>query len=293
MGTRNDDPTQGRFTSRDTQFGNWDDPNTLNQYVYAADSPVFYADPTGMQPACDGCDQKEREALRNESAAAVRNVVASAPATLPGPPPIVIRMIVRALGKLDRGADAFCNLARPQNAADWIGVGAFAYSTALNELRGESGFWERMGATSYAMGARGVGAQWMGRGVAMSRWASALSFGGRVGRGLPLVGVGLTFASERLQGHSLSRSIGGTVGATLFATGAATLVGGACEGGTLGLGTPGCALLAGGAAAIAAPIGQRIGEDVAPVVTGAVSSTVGATEDLAGGVTDELGSLCC
>ena len=55
MGARNYDPTQGRFTTQDTLFGDTLDPNTLNQYAYAEDSPLAYADPDGHMPL--GCGQ--------------------------------------------------------------------------------------------------------------------------------------------------------------------------------------------------------------------------------------------
>ena len=49
MLTRNYDPAQGRFTSQDVLFGSELDPASLNQFVYAQDSPIDYIDPSGMR----------------------------------------------------------------------------------------------------------------------------------------------------------------------------------------------------------------------------------------------------
>jgi RHS repeat-associated protein len=48
MTSRYYDPGMGRFTTRDVLFGDPTMPVSLNQYVYGADSPLSYADPTGM-----------------------------------------------------------------------------------------------------------------------------------------------------------------------------------------------------------------------------------------------------
>jgi RHS repeat-associated protein len=42
------DPGMGRFTTRDVLFGDPTMPVSLNQYVYGADSPLTFSDPTGM-----------------------------------------------------------------------------------------------------------------------------------------------------------------------------------------------------------------------------------------------------
>jgi RHS repeat-associated protein len=54
MLTRNYEPTLGRFTKPDVLFGEATDPTSLNQFVYGADSPVTFTDPTGMSLAAGG-----------------------------------------------------------------------------------------------------------------------------------------------------------------------------------------------------------------------------------------------
>ena len=56
MGTRWYDSAVGRFSSRDTVFGNPQDPATMNQFAYANGAPVLYTDPTGMSPECKWVD---------------------------------------------------------------------------------------------------------------------------------------------------------------------------------------------------------------------------------------------
>jgi hypothetical protein len=58
MGARLYDPSQARFTTQDTLLGSPTDPLTLNQYIYAGDSPLDNSDPTGNSFACAGqqCD---------------------------------------------------------------------------------------------------------------------------------------------------------------------------------------------------------------------------------------------
>jgi RHS repeat-associated protein len=58
MGARYYEPTLGRFSSRDVLFGELTNPVSLNQYVYGADSPLTFSDPTGMMwavPHTSGC----------------------------------------------------------------------------------------------------------------------------------------------------------------------------------------------------------------------------------------------
>ncbi len=54
MLTRYYEPTLGRFDTRDVLFGEATDPTSLNQYVYGADSPVTFTDPTGMSLVAGG-----------------------------------------------------------------------------------------------------------------------------------------------------------------------------------------------------------------------------------------------
>ncbi len=58
MGARLYDPSQARFTTQDTLLGSPTNPLTLNQYIYAGDSPLDNSDPTGNSFACAGqqCD---------------------------------------------------------------------------------------------------------------------------------------------------------------------------------------------------------------------------------------------
>ncbi|NLU49372.1 MAG: RHS repeat-associated core domain-containing protein, partial [Syntrophomonadaceae bacterium] len=41
------DPVVGRFLTEDTLFGELDDPLSQNLYLYCANNPVVYVDPTG------------------------------------------------------------------------------------------------------------------------------------------------------------------------------------------------------------------------------------------------------
>ena len=41
------DQAVGRFASMDTWKGRMQDPVTLNKYLYAANDPILYIDPTG------------------------------------------------------------------------------------------------------------------------------------------------------------------------------------------------------------------------------------------------------
>jgi RHS repeat-associated protein len=54
MLTRYYEPTLGRFTKRDVLFGDPTEPMSLNQYVYGADSPVTFTDPSGMVQVAGG-----------------------------------------------------------------------------------------------------------------------------------------------------------------------------------------------------------------------------------------------
>jgi RHS repeat-associated protein len=54
MLTRYYEPTLGQFTKRDVLFGEPTAPTSLNQFVYGADSPVTFTDPTGMFLLGDG-----------------------------------------------------------------------------------------------------------------------------------------------------------------------------------------------------------------------------------------------
>ena len=57
-------PGQGRFTSRDSMFGEVSSPMSLNQFAYAAMNPVTMWDPTGLYPTCDGkCSGNTQENL--------------------------------------------------------------------------------------------------------------------------------------------------------------------------------------------------------------------------------------
>lgn len=50
MGIRLYDPSQGRFTSRDSLLGEMVKPLSLNQFVYGVNNPVTFVDPDGMKP---------------------------------------------------------------------------------------------------------------------------------------------------------------------------------------------------------------------------------------------------
>jgi RHS repeat-associated protein len=64
------DPSVGRFTSRDTWGGNFQQPITLNKYVYGLNNPVLYMDPSGQRCIAgldvdwlggDKCTEAERQ----------------------------------------------------------------------------------------------------------------------------------------------------------------------------------------------------------------------------------------
>jgi RHS repeat-associated protein len=97
MGTRLYDPNQGRFTTRDSEFGGWDDPNTINQYTYAADSPLQYTDPNGMRICIDdachyGVDPAHMTKAQQRTIWTQYN---NSPSQKPSPPPTVIIQIYR------------------------------------------------------------------------------------------------------------------------------------------------------------------------------------------------------
>ncbi|NLU51242.1 MAG: RHS repeat-associated core domain-containing protein, partial [Syntrophomonadaceae bacterium] len=48
------DPVVGRFLTEDTLFGELDDPLSQNLYLYCANNPVVYVDPTGHMKICKG-----------------------------------------------------------------------------------------------------------------------------------------------------------------------------------------------------------------------------------------------
>lgn len=117
MGTRLYDPTEGRFTTQDTQFGTPTDPATLNQYIYAQDSPLVYTDPNGERPTCNGCSRSETQEVTDEWAAGyaasqgdaataaqyrkLATYYANHPS--PPPPPAAARPIVALLSALPSG----------------------------------------------------------------------------------------------------------------------------------------------------------------------------------------------
>jgi RHS repeat-associated protein len=112
MGTRLYDPSQGRFTSQDSEFGGWDDPNTINQYTYAADSPLQYTDPTGMRICLDdachyGVDPAHMTKAQQRTIWTQYN---NSPSQKPSPPPTIIIQIYRhgpiTPGRPVRGATA-------------------------------------------------------------------------------------------------------------------------------------------------------------------------------------------
>ncbi|MGH2649645.1 MAG: RHS repeat-associated core domain-containing protein [Actinomycetota bacterium] len=90
MLTRFYEPTLGRFTKRDVVFGDPTDPVSLNQFVYGADAPVTFTDPTGMLLVAGGgggsctraCAQRLDEVSRPEA-------VSSPSTDPPQMPPII------------------------------------------------------------------------------------------------------------------------------------------------------------------------------------------------------------
>jgi RHS repeat-associated protein len=56
LGTRNDDPVQGRFTTQDSAIGNPRSPMSQNQFIYGNDNPISMWDPNGMCAGIDGGD---------------------------------------------------------------------------------------------------------------------------------------------------------------------------------------------------------------------------------------------
>jgi RHS repeat-associated protein len=63
MGTRWYAGSTGRFTSRDTLFGELTAPMSLNTFAYAQMNPVSMTDPTGMRPGSLGDDDDDLKAL--------------------------------------------------------------------------------------------------------------------------------------------------------------------------------------------------------------------------------------
>ena len=58
-------PNMGRFISRDTWGGDFDQPVTYNKWVYANANPVLYADPSGRIVCPYGRDPETGECLPN------------------------------------------------------------------------------------------------------------------------------------------------------------------------------------------------------------------------------------
>jgi RHS repeat-associated protein len=50
FGARYYDPVTGRFTTRDSTFGDLSDPQSLNRYTYCRNNPHKYTDPDGKEP---------------------------------------------------------------------------------------------------------------------------------------------------------------------------------------------------------------------------------------------------
>jgi RHS repeat-associated protein len=287
MGTRNYDPNQGRFTGRDTEFGGWDNPNTINQYAYAADSPLQYTDPTGMYIDCgESCTATERHQAIAYSGEAIRGLYyANIPAARPSPPPLVVRFIVRAMHVMERGGRGLWDFARPKNGFDLARYG-------IPSLQGLSGGMGYLGKSYQAMGAWLVvagenKAAWgaFARGAAMLRTSSALTWGGRLGKAAPWLGGALVFGSDRLQGRSMSVSVGGGIGSAVGAAGGFAIGTAACGGVVL------CGVAGG---AIGGTAGRVVGEWAGPRVASVGGSVVdvgsGAVDEI-GGTVDAIGSL--
>ena len=81
-------------------------------------------------------------------------------------------------------------------------------------------------------------------------------------RGAGVAGVALNVVSDVAQHESAGQTIANTVGSTAGATIAGGAVGAACEGGTLGLGTPGCIVLGGLAAGAGGAAGGWLADEV-------------------------------
>ncbi len=89
MGTRSYEPTLGRFSSRDVLFGDPTSPMSLNQYVYATDSPITFTDPTGMCACKKGNDAWRGSPQPDEDGGDVS--VSTPTPSWPDPPPTVAR----------------------------------------------------------------------------------------------------------------------------------------------------------------------------------------------------------
>jgi RHS repeat-associated protein len=87
MLTRSYEPTLGRFIKRDVLFGDPANPVSLNQFSYAQDAPVTYADPTGMHVAMSAggggpCDRAcQADAAEKAAQVAAFNEATSLPIT--------------------------------------------------------------------------------------------------------------------------------------------------------------------------------------------------------------------
>jgi RHS repeat-associated protein len=189
MGARLYDPTQGRFTTQDSIYGSPTNPLSLNQYIYATDSPLAYTDPTGMSPTCDNCTAKQKHDILWESAPGVASVtyagdvpdyvlkLAANPPPLPkAPPPPQVVASVRSTFSggcrlLGRGG---CNV-------------SYSVPSTFDNMDTESDWWS----SPFRSGARfvsGAVAKGVAGGLAGSRLVeSTVVFGSG-----ELKGVGLT-----------------------------------------------------------------------------------------------------
>lgn len=77
MGNRNYDPTTATFTQRDTASGSASMPASMNQFTYAANSPLVYTDPTGNMFVGNrdggGCDAQCQHGSRGSSSTGASN----------------------------------------------------------------------------------------------------------------------------------------------------------------------------------------------------------------------------
>ncbi len=106
MGARNYEPSLGRFSTRDVLFGDPTSPMSLNQFVYATDSPITFTDPTGMLPYRPGY-HRPRHPADDGGDVSVETPTASWPDPEPIKPPIFtfnIQFLAALFGSLAGGA---------------------------------------------------------------------------------------------------------------------------------------------------------------------------------------------
>jgi hypothetical protein len=95
-----------------------------------------------------------------------------------------------------------------------------------------------------------------------------------IARGTLVAGVVLDVGTSVAEGKTAGDTVGHAAASTGLAVGAGVLVGGACEAGTLGVGSVGCVVIGGAAAAGGAYLGGELADHVLQPVSHGVDDAI-------------------